>query len=201
MKNEAGFLSLDFIFALMIVVGFSIVLFALSFTLSIVEIAQYITFSSARSFYSAHFTKDDQIQMGTKKYQELLEQPAIKPLFRPGGWFELQTPDGAPVGDYNRIYAAKGVQSTGSGFSFFGSRIRLVANIMDLRFPIIGTTSDSPGAFSANVSSYISREPTEQECREGFENLRYKQIMELSNVYKNPANDGSGFTPIVDNGC
>ena len=200
MRNEHGFLSLDFIFALVIVVGFSVVLFAITFTLSIVEITQYISFSSARSFYAAHFTLNDQIQMGTKKYQELLEQPAFKPLFRPGGWFELQTPDGV-VGDYNRIYTAKGTKSTNAGFSYFGSRIKLIANIMDLRFPIIGATSDRPGAFSANVSSYISREPTEQECRENFENQRYLQILSLSNIYQVPGNDGKGYTPIVDNGC
>lgn len=200
MNNEKGFLSLDFIFALVIVVGFSVVLFAITFTLSIVEITQYISFSSARSYYAAHFTANDQIQMGTKKFQELMEQPAIKPLFRQGGWFELQTPDG-PVGDYNRIYTAKGVQSTSAGFSFFGSRLKLIANIMDLRFPIIGATSDQPGAFSANVATYISREPTEQECRENFEQQRYLQILSLSNVYQVPGNDGKGFAVIMDNGC
>ncbi|OQW51137.1 MAG: hypothetical protein A4S09_10575 [Proteobacteria bacterium SG_bin7] len=200
MRNERGFLTLDFIFALVIVVGFSIVLFAISFTLSIVEITQYISFSSARSYYAGHLTPNDQIQLGIKKYQELLDQPAFKPLFRPGGWFELQTPDGA-VGDYNRIYTSKGARSTTSGFTYFGSRIKLIANIMDLRFPIIGATSDRPGAFSANVASYISREPTEQECRDNFEVQRYLQILSLSSVYQAPGNDGKAYVPMMDNGC
>lgn len=199
-NSQSGFLSLDFIFALIMVVGFSIVLFAVTFTLSIVEITQYISFSSARSFHSAHFTINDQMQMGTKKFNELLEQPALKPLFRPGGWFEIQAPDGA-VGNYNNIFQSKGLQSARDSYSFYGSRIKLVANIMDLKFPILGSTSDQPGAFSANVASYLSREPTEQECRDGFEVQRYQQILNLSTGYQAPTNDGSGYAVMMDNGC
>ncbi len=199
-RNEKGFLSLDFIFALVMVVGFSIVLFAVTFTLSIVEITQYISFASARSFYSGHFTMRDQIDMGSKKFGELMEQPPLKPLFRRGGWFEIQVPEG-PVGDYNAIYQGKGLPSARDAYSYYGSRIKLVANIMDLKFPILGSTSDQPGAFSANVASYLSREPTEQECREGFEMRRYQGILSLSNTYKAPSNDGSGFAVMMDNGC
>ncbi len=200
MKNQGGFLSLDFIFALVMVVGFSIMLFAVTFTLSIVEIAQYISFSSARSYHAAHFTIGDQARMGNTKFSQLMEQPALKPLFRPGGWFEIQTPDGA-VGNYNRFYESKNIKSSNAGYSFYGSRIRLIANIMDLKFPILGSTSDQPGAFSANVSSYLSREPTEQECREGFEAQRYQQILTLSNIYAAPGNDGTGYVVMMDNGC
>ncbi len=57
-KKSAGFITIDFIFALITVFGLSTLLFALTFTLSVVEIVQYITFSSARSFYAAHLNKE-----------------------------------------------------------------------------------------------------------------------------------------------
>ncbi len=201
-KNEGGFLTLDFIFALTIVAGFSVVLFALTFTLSIVEVVQYMTFSAARSFYSAHFSPQEQINAGATKFLALKESPPLKPLFRKDGWFELEEV-GTVVGDFSSIYEAKAISSTTEGFSsFHGARVRLVANLLNLRFPIIGSTSDGGKNFKANVASYLSREPSTQECM-SFVNQRLQRMMSIQGANYSGAGKvlDADYIRMADNGC
>src|ERR1700761_4302146 len=86
--NQNGQMTIDFIFGLVLMAGFAAVLFALSFTLSVSEIAQYITFATARNYYAANFAPQDQVTAAKAKYAALVGNKAIKPLFQ-GTWFSL----------------------------------------------------------------------------------------------------------------
>src|ERR1700761_6449685 len=86
--NQNGQMTIDFIFGLVLMAGFAAVLFALSFTLSVSEIAQYVTFAAARNYYAGNLTLNDQVTAGKAKYASLLGNKAIKPLFS-GNWFSL----------------------------------------------------------------------------------------------------------------
>ena len=84
-KSNAGFITLDFVFAIIIAFGMTAILFSMTYTLSAVEIAQYLTFSSSRAHAAAHATPDKQIEMGQKKFNELLTQPVqVRNRRKPG---------------------------------------------------------------------------------------------------------------------
>lgn len=196
-SNSAGFITIDFIFALIAVFGLSTLLFALTFTLSVVEVVQYITFSSARSFYAAHLNVAKQKEMGVAKYQSLVKNKEFAPLFRAGGWFELKGGPGIEEslsGTWNELYPEK---SNPTGKSYLGSRVELVANLMNIRIPIIGNTGDRP--FKANVSSFLSREPNEDECM-AFMEQRLERLLAKPDFAGGESIPKTYFsTP--DNGC
>ena len=48
LKNSDGILTFDYMFAIVLAGGFMVILFSLSMTLSMVDVVQYMTFSSAR---------------------------------------------------------------------------------------------------------------------------------------------------------
>lgn len=196
-QKSAGFITIDFIFALVAVFGLSTLLFALTFTLSVVEVVQYITFSSARSFYAAHFNTEKQKEMGVNKFQSLITNRDFAPLFRPGGWFELKGGPGIEEslsGTWDELYPGN---SNLTGKSYLGSRVKLVANLMNIRIPLIGNTGDKP--FTANVSSFLSREPNEDECLD-FMAQRLGKLLEKPEFAASTSVPKTYFyTP--DNGC
>ncbi|MDZ4662799.1 MAG: hypothetical protein SGJ18_14395 [Pseudomonadota bacterium] len=197
-KHSAGFITVDFIFALITVFGLSTLLFALTFTLSVVEVVQYITFSSARSFYAAHLGKEKQKEMGIKKYQSLLANKVFAPLFRAGGWFELKGGPGfdeSLSGAWNDVYPGN---SNPTGKAYLGSRVKLVANLMNIRIPILGNTGEKP--FAANVSSFLSREPNEDECM-AFMAQRLNFLLQKPEFAGGTGIDREKYFFTPDNGC
>jgi hypothetical protein len=134
LKDESGQLTLDFIFALAIAFGFSIVFFAMSFTLSMIEVCQYITFASARAYYGANVSKQAQIDLGQRKYQEIKGKGILKTILK-SGWITLGD---LQLDDFSAEY-----QDTlaGPDAMFVGARIPFRANILDLQLPFLGRTT------------------------------------------------------------
>lgn len=198
-KKSSGMITIDFLFALIVVFGLSTLLFSLTFTLSVVEVVQYITYSSARSFYAGHLNPEKQIEMGNLKYESLVKNPTFAPLFRAGGWFELQNGPGiaeSMTGAYNDLYPPSAPQGT----AFYGSRLTLVANIMNIEIPIVGGTGDQP--FKANIASYLSREPSDQECM-NFMAARLTELLRIDPSMKGPQGEvtETAYFATPDNGC
>ena len=75
LKNEKGILTLDFIFASMLVFGLSAIIFSFGMTLSVVEVVQYMSFTAARNYSLAHLDEDRQRQRGEFYYQRLASNP------------------------------------------------------------------------------------------------------------------------------
>lgn len=73
--NERGILTLDFIFAMLMMFCFSAIIFAFTITFSAVEIAQYATYASARAFFAARKTSDEQEKAGKDKFTALVLNP------------------------------------------------------------------------------------------------------------------------------
>ena len=128
-KNNRGFLTLDFLFAFTIVMSFTFLLFALTFTLSVVEVVQYMTYSAARSFYGGHLTLSDQIRLGETKFSQLKETQTLKPLFKENGWFEIRGGSGIPESvdnQWNELYP----NSTRENRTFYGSRVLFISKLL-----------------------------------------------------------------------
>ena len=189
-KNEKGILTVDFIFASMMVSAFSVIIFCFSMTLSVVEIVQYISFSVARNYSLAHENEDEQRRRAQEKYDELITNQIFRP-FTDSGWFELRP---VQIGNFNSDYP-----SNPDYAAYVGARIRFSAPILYKRIPMIGTTASDPDMFNANIQSYLSVEPTFEDC-EGFMLQRANAFQNLTTTpgYSFPASE---VHIMMDNGC
>jgi hypothetical protein len=203
--NSRGMISAEFIFALTLCAGICIVFFALTFTLAISEVAQYIAFSVSRAHSAAHIDADKQNQMGQDKFVEILNRPVFKDLFdskNGTSWFSLDKPiikggkDGANFGsDYP-------ISLTEYAAPMTGVKILFKPKILNLKVAFLGSTSENPEeGFSANVTSLIFREPTQNECLDQIK-IRNKHILDLSSRYSTLGMKTSDkYVPLEDNGC
>jgi len=193
LKNERGILTLDFMFALVIAFGFTTIFFALSLTLSMVEVTQYISFAAARCYAGAHETVGAQQALAQNKYKQLMAIPVFKTLFATG-WFTLGQPT---IGDFNSEYP-QGSESADSA-TFIGARIKFTAKVLDVRLPFLGSTAGDSNTGVANISTYLMREVSTTECRETFARNRFVKLKALAAEYKGTPSQGSALMP--DNGC
>lgn len=190
LKQESGFIMLDFIFALTVSFGFAIIFFALSFTLSMVEMSQYITFATARAYSAANVSPDAQQDIGRRKFAELRAAPMVKTILNTG-WITLGEAEfGDFAGDYN---------SAGDNSVFVGARIPFRANVLNMRIPVLGNTVNDSGTGFAMLNAYLLREVTTQECLNGFTSQRYGKLLQLNSRYSGLPTDSAAV--ITDNGC
>jgi hypothetical protein len=195
LRNESGLIAIDFIFALVLVFAFTAVLFALSMTLSVVEVTQYVTFASARNHFAAHVTKQKQEDLAREKYDQLISSPALKPLYN-NGWFELKDFKVGEGTDYQQL------QNDPDTFTFYGSTVFLRAPVLNFRVPFFGrTASDENSAFQAQIASWLAREPSTEECM-NFNKARMQLIKQMgSNAYNITQLNENDYVVMTDNGC
>lgn len=203
-KNSRGMISADFIFSLTLCAGLCLVLFALTFTLSMSEVAQYIAFSTARAHAAAHTTPDKQMQMGLDKFNELLSKPVLKDLFAGAdgnSWFVLGPKpiirNGLDGSNFSNEYPV----STNE-VPLTGVRIQFKPKLLNMKIAFLGSTSENPDeGFSAYVTSFIFREPTQDECWTQVK-ARNTAILSLSSSYSTiGASTTNKYIPMEDNGC
>lgn len=202
LKDQRGILTLDFIFAMILGMGFTVVFFALTLTLSLVEVTQYLSFSVARVSLAAHESRADQIALGNLKYNELRAKPVFRTLFSQG-WFTL--PAQPSFGNdpnnrgFNDEYPADPIEDNET---FIGARIRIRANVIRWNSPFLGSTTSDSQTGVADVQTFLGREVTTSECREKFNRERWTRIMTLGGgAYSQAANVAGNVALITDNGC
>jgi len=208
-SNSRGILTLDFIFALMLGMGFTIVFFAITLTLSHVEVAQYLSFSVARTAYAAHETRSLQISLGNEKYNQLRNRPIFKAIFNKG-WFTIpqQPAFGNPLTGFNAEYQTDPNEDSEN---FIGARLTVRARILEFNSPFLGSTTTKPETGTANVQTFLGREVSTQECRENFNRQRWTHIITLrvgnggatpyQAVGNQPGAPAQAVALITDNGC
>lgn len=186
-------LTLDFIFASLLMFAFAAILFAFTITFAAVNIAQYATFASARAYFAAHKNEDEQQKLGKDKFQKLIKA-ADSPLgsFFRNGWFELGE---VKIKDYSEEF---GEDPGLDNETFVGARVTFIAKILNMKFPLLGpTTSDE---LSASISSYLMREPTEEECK-SFVDQRFVKIQTLKNGFAQGYVQPNLYLSMMDDGC
>lgn len=186
-------LTLDFIFASIMMFTFSAILFRFAITFVVVEITQYATFASARSFFAAHKNEDEQRRVGKAKFDQLLrDRNSVLGNFFRNDWFE--------IGDVElKDFSAEFSQTAGEDSdTFVGARANLVAKVLSMNIPLLGSTIDDD--LGTQVSSYLMREPTEKEC-EDFTKDRFKQIQTLKDGFALGFVRDDAYLPSMDDGC
>lgn len=203
-RNERGIITVDFVFAMVLILGFSALLFVLTFTLSVASVTQYVTFSAARNYFPAHISKEMQEKRAQLKYKELVESKVFSPLYS-NGWYEIDTDPN--IGDQTKVVSE--FESATQGVNqFWGVGTVFIARVLDFNIPFFGKTApddDGEGSgFKTYIGSYIGREPTTNECKE-FIAARYKKIRGLAvsggAAYSTAPGGDSSYYPQTDDGC
>lgn len=181
MRNQRGFVTTEFLFAIIIAFGMTMLTFSMTYTLSTVEVVQYIVFSSARAQAAANFDIDSQKKEAQLRYGKLANNPVLAPLFK-NGWFEISNADQVEIrpgeGDnFQRDYPAAG----GGRPTYQGVRTRFVARILEMRIPLLGkVTPDDDGGFSTRITAFLIREPSQKECLD-YMNKRKDELFDNGN--------------------
>lgn len=202
-QNSRGMITGEFLFAIVIAAGLSIVFFALNFTLSMAEVAQYIAFSSSRAHAAGHVDQTKQEQMAKDKYLALLNNPVLKPLFNnpDSGWFQLSSQvdvrGGGPAGrSFNDEY-----KNEEGRVPQVGVRFDFKPKLLSLKVAFLGSTSEDDAGFNAKITGFLIREPSQKECWDLQVKRRYENIIRLDSRYQELGGDLSGYVPLEDNGC
>lgn len=192
LKNQSGIITLDFIFAIAIAFGFSLIFFAMSFTLSMVEVAQYITFSAARAYNSANVSKAAQEELGKQKYAELKNTGIFKQILK-SGWITLGDIE---LKDFSSEYDDR---EAGPDAIFVGARVPFRSNVLNLRLPFLGNTAADSSTGSATLNAYLLREVSTEECRVNFTAQRLQMLKQVDQHYNALPQIPEAL--ITDNGC
>ncbi len=195
LKNKKGSLAVDFVFSMTIVLSISAIVFAISFSLSIAEIVQYIAYSTSRTYYASDFNIKAQEAKAENKYNSLVNNPVIKGFFGPQAWFEIKYLGSANYTDEAQENATPGVTPL-----FVGTKIEFKANILDFNMPIFGSTNIEEQEFKTNITSFLGREPSAEEC-ELFAKDRWKNIIQLHASYADLPVPENAVVVFNDNGC
>lgn len=195
--NERGIITLDFIFALTLAFGFSMVFFALSITLAMVEITQYVAFATARSYSGAHESQSQQVDLGHKKFDEIMNYPVFKNFYGLD-WIKISPPQ---LADFNDDYP-QGSGGMPDSATFTGARIHFQAKILNFRVPFLGQTATDTKTGHADIAAYLIREVSTEECRERFNRVRYQRLKQINSGGATPYAATTGNAIVVtDNGC
>lgn len=196
LASDKASISVDFLFSFLIVMGLAYLILALSFTLSFIEITQYISFSTARSYYASHATKEEQRQQAENKYNELINNPVWAHFFNKISWFKIDNAENIIVsGNQSNTYTAQDHQ--GQPEMFTGASTFFISKLLAFSLPFIGSTSDeeTTSGFETQISSFLGRAPSIKECQ-NFNDKR-SEILQGSCLDC----DNIKITSIADNGC
>lgn len=186
---------MDFLFAFILVMGFSGLLFAVTITLTTVEITQYITYASARNYMTSHLDIDDQQDTAENKFNQLVAHPVVAPLFA-GGWFEL----GQHTVGINGEYQTNAIEQ----YLFRGTWVDLTAHMLDFNIPFFGSTASDEtkdGGFRTTIGSYLGIEPSVNQCVD-FTRKRWEWLSQMTPYNSSLVTyEPRKYRTITDNGC
>jgi len=199
-SSQKGLVTIDYLFAFVLTMGFVAILFSLSLTLTVSSVTQYATFSAARGFSSSHVTIQEQFDYGSKKFKQLVSNPVLASLYS-NGWFFVSEPF---VGDLEQVKPEL-IDSQFMTDNKYGVAVNFTAAILDFNIPFFGSTdpesADGSGkGFQAFISSITGRESTMEECYR-FISQRWNLIKAMDSRYSNGQYNNDNYTASEDNGC
>ncbi len=206
--NNSGFLAADFLFSFVLIICCGIIIFALTFSLATVEIAQYITWSAARAYSAAHKTKADSELAASVKFKNLsLKFPLLTGANGDSSWFQLTLKKvgdtayaglGGPVDVKN-----KSGSNTESRQPWTGVSAELEWKLFkSIQVPFLGKIASAESdIFTFPIRAFLLRNPSQEECLNFFktENRFNQGLEKLENGWNGLKL--SNYVGIEDNGC
>jgi hypothetical protein len=209
-NNKSGFIVADFLFSIVLVMSSCIILFTLCFSLASVEIAQYITWSSARSYSAANLTEAGSIQAGKIKFAKLSAKfPLLTGQGAETSWFELNLKDignnTALIADLQQININNSLASGEPRQPWTGAATELdVSLFRRMQLPFIGGLSTDDDAFKFQLRAFILRNPSQDECLQFFKKKYTEGVSRIENSWNSKSfltTKDTDFIPQEDNGC
>ncbi|MBC7420932.1 MAG: hypothetical protein H7328_09400 [Bdellovibrio sp.] len=216
LRSNSGFIIADFLFSFVLVIGIGMIIFALTFSLAMVEVAQYIVWSSARNFAAANTTEwSGSLQAGTK-FKNLSSQ---FPLLTDSNLFSLPF-NTFRAGDLAKVdsdFAGKipggdigNSDPTGEQRQpWIGASAKINLKMFNgLQIPFLGKASDKPIEFP--IRAFVIRSPSKEDCTNfyKYENRFVKGIKAIadfaemnSNLLNPPTDEATAYAVQEDNGC
>lgn len=203
LRDQHGVIVADFVFSIILAAGLGTILFAMSYTLAVVEVTQYISFSVARAGMAGHKNPIEQESKARAKYTQLATgKGAIGTLYSTS-WFTL--------GGADKVDIRQGPTGNGAMFDgdlaagtdkrnwFIGVSIPLTVGLLKMNLPLIGDTApDDDDGPRTSLNSMLIRDPSEKECKDFFEQRRSA----LKNLPSGRQFFQTGsYIPLEDNGC
>ena len=181
LRAQNGSITVQFVFAFMLVFGFIIGFFYLSLTLVVGELVQYATYSSSRYLSLSHSDPGAQKDVSQGKYNALLFSSGGG-IFRSGFFgnvgadkpFNLDPLPMTNIG-LNQTPGMPGMQLSRN--LFYGVWNKFQPKGLSLKVPFWGDSVQGAqhGLFDSVISSYLGREPSQQECQDFIE-ARWRMI-------------------------
>lgn len=196
-KNQGGFIVADFLFSFVLVIGVGMIIFGLTFSLMTIEVAQYVTWSSARSYSAAGSNKESSQEAGQRKIGHL--QKAL-PFLTEGSWFEMSK--GTVGSDQQDFVKASRNNALGSEsrHPWSGTTATLKLKLFSsLKIPLLGKISDAD-TFDMPINAFILRNPSADECQNFYDNRYMQGISQVDDLKFEKAIPES-YISIEDNGC
>lgn len=202
MMNQKGFVTSEFLIAVTIAFGLTILTFAMTFTLSTVEIVQYIVYSTSRAHAAGNFDVTAQKAEARKKYKELISSPAFAPLFA-NGWFEISSEAQLEIRSGNGENFENEYAASGNRKNLQGVRTTLKATVLEQRLPFLGRVTSEDDGFKTRLNAIIMREVSQKECLDYMdERARALKTTLGGGRFSSLGNPTKPVTtPWEDNGC
>ena len=204
---QKGVMTVQFLFGFILVAGFMAVFAALTLTLVVSEVVQYMTFSASRSLFLGHVSKEEQRQAAKDKYLKLRNED-LNFFSGSSSWFVLE-PQALSNSSGLGLNTGYQLPDNSEPNLFYGVWVtKFQSKLLALDVMFLGSTaeSDPAVAFTAKLGSYLGREPTQAECDE-FTKKRWRMIWEKQfNELRQDINIGSNTDNYslhgeADNGC
>ena len=186
-----------------------LILFAMTTTLTVIEVSQYIAFSVSRAHLAGHHTVADQQKAARDKFKELTGGQTAKHIsaFLKSNWFELSL-EGLKSGGANNpgdLYSEYTLTEADDRIAKTGVRLNLEVKILNMNLAFLGSTKQSD-PYVAKLTGLLIREPTSEECMSGLKDNRYRAILTkanggLFNSFAPIQSTMDKYFPMEDNGC
>lgn len=211
-KNQAGFIIADFLFSFVLVISIGIIMFALTFALATVEVAQYIVWSAARTYASGNFNETISRTQATMKFTNLSAQfPLLTGQGEASPWFKLDDFK-AQDHDTEATFISKVTNGsdrlnrdgnlerrqpwTGASANIY---LKLFAN---MSVPFLGKISNNAETdFTFRIYAFVIRHPSFEECKTFFDRRFSDGIQRLDTFQSPPVGDATAIGMVEDNGC
>lgn len=219
-SDQSGFIIADFLFSFVLVISCGILVFAFTFSLATVEIAQYIAWSTARNYSTANIDPNTARLNAERKFQNLANKFPLLSGSGPSPWFSMSAP---VIGDLAKIDTDLISVLQGDKFNkdssgqmrhpWIGVKTNLELKLLSgLKIPFMGPIAPDKSLFTFPIRAFVLRHPSQKECYSFFsKEKRYDQgISKLNDgsaegsrfpADGSPMHDPTKYVPIEDNGC
>ena len=207
-NNQSGFIAAEFLFSFIVVVACGILMFGLTFSLTTIEISQYITWSAARNFAVGNMDEDTSRSSAIMKYNSIAKAfPLLTGHGSENPWFELSKSEEIKIGDLaSDVQAPQNGNNLDGGSQvrhpWYGVRTSIDLKLFkSLKVPFLGKVTNSPDDFVFPVRAFILRQPSVTECQNFFNKKFTEGIQKIIGTNWNKLGDPSKYVPHEDNGC